>query len=295
MSLRRAFLLVFALAAFTGAAPVLAQDQIYQAINRLRASVCGSPLLDPLKADPRLEQAASALARGGEVAEIVRRAGYRANRAFLLHIPRAGNDWELLSLIAKNYCPRLADRDIVDIGMKREGTATFIVIAAPFAPRVSESQLGAGQRLLELVNEARRRTRWCGSASFKEAPPLRWNQLLAIASQQHAEDMAAHNFVGPQGLDGSTPAQRAERTGYRSDNVGLTIAAGPTRAEEAIAGWLKSAQPCAAIMNPAFTDMGGAYAIDSRTEFGVYWVQTFGGQSIAPNREAVPNRPKPRF
>ena len=71
MSLRRVFILLLALAGFTGAAPVSAQDQVYQAINRLRASVCGSPLLDPLKADPRLEQAASALARGGEVLRIV--------------------------------------------------------------------------------------------------------------------------------------------------------------------------------------------------------------------------------
>ena len=276
--------------------PALAQDlaQVYQAINRLRASVCGSPLLDRMNVDPRLEQAAAALARGGEVSEMVRRAGYRANRAFLLRIPRAGNDWELLSLIARNYCPRLADRDIVDIGMRREGSATYIVIAAPFAPRVSDSQIGAGQKLLELVNEARRRRRTCGGASFKEAGPLRWNQLLAIASQQHAEDMAARNFLNHQGSDGSSPEQRVERSGYRPQSVGEAIAAGPTRPEEAVAGWLRSAAQCAALMNPDFTDMGGAYAVDPRTEYGVYWAQALAAprESTVPS---APNRPKPRF
>jgi uncharacterized protein YkwD len=29
-------------------------------------------------------------------------------------------------------------------------------------------------------------------------------------------------------------------------------------------------------MNPVFTEMGAAIAVDSRSEMGVYWTQAFG-------------------
>jgi uncharacterized protein YkwD len=29
-------------------------------------------------------------------------------------------------------------------------------------------------------------------------------------------------------------------------------------------------------MNPAFTEMGSAYAVDPGSEMGVYWAQSFG-------------------
>jgi uncharacterized protein YkwD len=29
-------------------------------------------------------------------------------------------------------------------------------------------------------------------------------------------------------------------------------------------------------MNPNFVDMGAAYALDARSEMGVYWAQAFG-------------------
>ena len=46
--------------------------------------------------------------------------------------------------------------------------------------------------------------------------------------------------------------------------------------EDAVAAWIKSPEHCANVMNPAFTEMGVAYAVDSRSDIGVYWTQAFG-------------------
>jgi uncharacterized protein YkwD len=46
--------------------------------------------------------------------------------------------------------------------------------------------------------------------------------------------------------------------------------------EDAMAGWIKSPEHCANLMNPAFSEMGAAFAVDRKSELGVYWTQVFG-------------------
>jgi uncharacterized protein YkwD len=58
--------------------------------------------------------------------------------------------------------------------------------------------------------------------------------------------------------------------------TGENIAAGLMKPEEAMAAWVKSPDHCANLMNPAFTEMGVAFAVDSRSDMGVYWTQAFG-------------------
>ena len=43
-----------------------------------------------------------------------------------------------------------------------------------------------------------------------------------------------------------------------------------------MAGWLASPGHCSNIMNPDFTEMGAAYAIDKSSAAGSYWTQVFG-------------------
>ena len=78
------------------------------------------------------------------------------------------------------------------------------------------------------------------------------------------------------GRDGSTPAQRVTRAGYRYRTTGENIAAGQMDPEEAVAGWIKSPPHCENLMNPVYTEMGVAYAINRASDMGVYWAQTFG-------------------
>ena len=165
---------------------------------------------------------------------------------------------------------------MTEVGVYLDARQVWIVMAAPFAPSVGISEQAAGQRVLDLVNRARATPRYCGSKAFNAARPLRWNDSLAEASRLHAEDMAHHNFFSHSGRDGSNPAQRVERAGYRYRSTGENIAAGPIKPEDAVAGWIKSPPHCANLMDPAFTEMGVAFAVDPGSKMGVYWTQAFG-------------------
>jgi len=88
--------------------------------------------------------------------------------------------------------------------------------------------------------------------------------------------MARHNYFSHSGRDGSNPWDRIERAGYKWRSSGENIAAGQRNAEEAVAGWIKSPGHCANLMDPGFTEMGAAVAVNSRSEMGRYWAQEFG-------------------
>ena len=149
-------------------------------------------------------------------------------------------------------------------------------LAAPLAPSVGASRQAAGQRILDLTNEARATARYCGTTAFNATRPLRWNDLLADAARLHADDMARYDYFDHRGRDGSKSRDRIKRTGYKSRDSGENIAAGQRNAEEAMAVWIGSEGHCANLMEPAFTEMGAAVAVNSRSEMGRYWVQAFG-------------------
>ncbi|PNB70095.1 hypothetical protein C1X30_35220, partial [Pseudomonas sp. FW305-BF6] len=72
------------------------------------------------------------------------------------------------------------------------------------------------------------------------------------------------------------PADRARAAGYRGRQIGENIAAGQGSPSQAMSGWLASPGHCANLMNPMFTQVGAAYASDSRSNKGVYWTMLFG-------------------
>lgn len=92
----------------------------------------------------------------------------------------------------------------------------------------------------------------------------------------HAADMARNSFMAHRGSDGSSPSERADRAGYDWRTVGENVAAGPDDAAAVVQGWLDSPEHCANIMEPSFTEMGVAFAVDQRSRFGIYWAQVFG-------------------
>lgn len=256
-----------------------AASDLYGAINRLRAgdTTCARAAnLPPLTARPQLERAAAALARGGELATSIRDAGYRATHAASINVSGGASERELLAILQSHYCAQILDRASTDIGIYRDASQLWIVLAVPFAPRVAESPESAGQTILALVNSARVHSRNCGGRYFKAAGLLRWNDTLAHASRLHAEDMARFSYFSHEGKDGSGPAQRVARAGYRYRAMGENIAAGPRTSEDVVAGWLQSAPHCANLMNPAYTEMGAAFAVSAASEMGVYWAQEFG-------------------
>ena len=250
----------------------------YDAVNRLRAGGEHCPVaknLPSLKPQALLERVAGDLSRGNELQQSLKAAGYRATRAQAIRITGDGaSPWAAGTI--RDYCARLQDPAMTEIGVYLAAGQAWIVTAAPFAPEVAMSPQAAGARVLELVNQARAAPRYCGGREFKAAPPLRWNDVLAGVGRQHAEDMARNNYFSHGGRDGSGPAQRIERAGYRYRALGENIAAGQTKPEEVVAGWLKSPEHCANLMNPMFTEMGVAFAVERNSRLGVYWTQTFG-------------------
>jgi uncharacterized protein YkwD len=256
-----------------------AASDLYTAINRLRAgegNCAAAEQLPPLKPQAALERVARDLSRGDKLQQSLNEAGYRATRSTALSISGDGVGAQAAAMLAEqSYCRQLQDAAMEEVGIYLDARQIWIVMAAPFAPLVGLSE-PAEQRMLNLVNQARATPRNCGNKAFNAARPVSWNDSLAAASRQQAEDMARYNYFGHSGRDGSDPAQRVERAGYRFRSIGENIAAGQMNPEDAVAGWIKSAPHCANLMNPAFTEMGVAFAVDRRSEMGVYWAQVFG-------------------
>ena len=73
-----------------------------------------------------------------------------------------------------------------------------------------------------------------------------------------------------------SPGALKLRAGYRYRAMGENIAGGQTRPEDAVTGWIDSPGHCANLMNPAFTEMGVAVAVNRKSRMGVYWTLEFG-------------------
>ena len=257
-----------------------AAADLYSVIDRLRAGevgCAGAANLPPLRPQGSLERAARELAHGDTLEHSVAATGYRATRTSFFSISGEGVGARAAQLLAeRGDCRQLMDGAMSEVGIYVDANELRVVLAAPFAPAVRMSEQAAGRRVLDLINEARASPRYCGNRKFNAARPLRWNDQLAAASERHAEDMARNNYFSHGGRDGSNPAQRVERAGYRYRATGENIAAGQMKPEDAVAGWIKSPPHCANLMNGAFTEMGAAYAVNSKSEMGVYWAQEFG-------------------
>ena len=257
-----------------------AASDLYTAINRLRAgegNCAVAEKLPPLKPQAALERVARDLSRGDKLEQSLKEAGYQASRASAFSIKGNSAGAHAAGMLAKQgSCQRVAEcRDDRGRhlpgrapGLDRDGGAVCAVGGA--------SEQAAGQRVLDLVNQARATPRYCGNTAFNAARPVRWNDSLAEASRLHAEDMARYNYFSHSGRDGSKSRDRIKRTGYKSRDSGENIAAGQRNAEEAMAVWIGSEGHCANLMDPAFTEMGAAVAVNSRSEMGRYWAQEFG-------------------
>ena len=270
---------LFLLAPPLHAATAGAAADLYSEINYLRSggSQCAALRLPALRPQGALERVAQAMAQGGDLQQSMRAIGYRAAQSRVLSITGAGVGAQAAAILARQtYCMPLQHEQLTEVGLYRDARQLWIVMAAPFAPAVAISSPAAGRRVLDLVNHARATPRSCGGQPYPAARPVRWNETLAEAARLHSEDMARHNYFSHGGRDGSNPGQRVERVGYRYRAAGENIAGGQRTPEETVAGWIKSPGHCANLMNPAFTEMGAAYATDARSEYGIYWTQAFG-------------------
>jgi len=251
--------------------------EVLSAARSIRAQGCdGHPgVPEPLRTSVALDGAAVQWSRGTALAKAIMRSGYRQDRSAGLQLSGNGGP-PLGTALSQHLCASLTDVAMADIGIYQHGGGTWIVVAAPFAvpPPLSTDSVAA--EVLRLVNSARGSARHCGGSAQPAAPPLRLNAQLAQAALEHAQDMLRHDYFDHAGHDGSTPAQRVDRTGYRHRLVGENIALGPESAQEAVRGWLASPGHCQNLMDARFSELGVAFAANRSGEPRIYWVQVFG-------------------
>jgi uncharacterized protein YkwD len=145
-----------------------------------------------------------------------------------------------------------------------------LLLAAVFSFTAAAQKLDKSM-MLQLINKARSQGAKCGGKKFAPAPPLAWNNQLEQAAVIHARDMSGKKFFNHTGSDGSTAADRMERSGYAWKNYGENIGLGYQDEQEAVAAWLSSTGHCRNIMNPQYTEIGAARS-------GSYWTQVFGSK-----------------
>lgn len=265
--------LLAGLAAALLAAPASAQDSLLQGLEQARRQ-CGAAG-PSLRQQPQLDDAARRLSSGEPLASALQASGYRAQRSFQWTLRGYRSPQGAVQALVPQHCRALADPGLREVGLQRSGNAWWVIAAAPFDPPAATQAGDVAARVLALVNQARGQPRRCGDQSFGAAAPVSLDPLLARAAAVHADSMARYGYLAHEGRDGSTPAERVERTGYRWRSVGENVASGHTTPEHAVRGWLGSPEHCANIMEPRFTEMGVAFAVNNATEGGIYWAQVF--------------------
>lgn len=254
------------------------EQQLVESINVYRSQVqrCAgqaSSELPPLASDPRLVLSANSI---GDLQQALARAAYPMVNVQAISLSGPRDAPAAMKAIQESFCRVVLDPQFVDIGVSREGREWRIVLARPLLTGRLGDWQAEGQKLLEAMNSARTQARQCGAQSFTATTPLAWNATLGSAAEGHSRAMANHNFFDHKDLDGRTPGDRAELAGYAGQQVGENIAAGQDTVRKVVDGWLASPGHCANLMNPQFRELGAAYAVDPKSDAGIYWTAMFG-------------------
>ncbi|MEO6017016.1 MAG: CAP domain-containing protein [Polaromonas sp.] len=251
--------------------------QLLQVLNDARRLSCGTQASAAtlLRENARLAAAAALIADGSHLDTALRAADYRSARAAGITV-RGYTGPATLAREARKLCRTVNDSGLTEAGFFQRGSELQIVLAAPFTPPAATQADDVQERVLDLVNEARAHARNCGDQFFSAAPPLGLNATLNQAAAAHAIDMARYNYFSHTDREGHSVAERAGRVSYRWRAIGENIAAGQMQADSAVQGWIKSPGHCANLMSKDYTEMGLAFSVNTKSRYGVYWVQVLG-------------------
>ena len=151
---------------------------------------------------------------------------------------------------------------------------------APFVMTPLELPAGTSpaEQLFIYINEARRQF---------DLPPLQYVYELAVAAQQHTDDMAAYRYTGHTGADDSLPAERLLWKGYAHAYAGEATAWGFDQAYQAVEFWINSPGHRAILLNKYATDVGVAYSSNYNAPNVWYWTAEFGNAYGGPDAPAL--------
>jgi uncharacterized protein YkwD len=136
---------------------------------------------------------------------------------------------------------------------------------APATPASTNPQDIFDQQILGLVNQERAKV---------DADPLKINEQLDLAADQHTLDQASMNKMSHTGSNGSNMGDRIKNAGYVFSSAAENVAYGFGDAAAVMSGWMNSAGHRQNILNPNYREIGIGYAqgADGRP----YWTQDFG-------------------
>ena len=256
------------------------ESQLIESINVYRSQLqrCAGQVsseLPPLAADPRLALSGASI---GNLQQAMAGAGYPMKNVQAISLSGPRDAASAMKAIQESFCQIVLDPQFVDVGVSRQDREWRIVVARPLlSARLGDWQ-AEGQKLLTELNAARTKPRQCGTQSFNATTPLAWNATLGSAAEDHSRSMANNNFFDHKDRDGRMPGDRAELAGYLAQVIGENIAAGQDTALKVVDGWLASPGHCANLMNPQFRELGAGYAMDPKSDAGIYWTAMFGTQ-----------------
>jgi len=270
--------LLIALYIITPPAQAEGERQLVQAINAWRAQPqrCEGQVSRALPALTFRPAVSLPVGYDGGLRDGLKAAGYQAANVQSIHLVGARDVATAFAMLQRQYCDSMLDNQAADIGVSRVGAQWQLVLAKPLVDTRLTDTRTADKSLLAQVNAARAKPRMCGYRRFQAARPLRWSAALGTAAQGHSQAMASTNYFGHQDPRGDTPADRARVAGYRGRQIGENIAAGQGSPNQAMQAWLASPGHCANLMNPMFTQVGAAYATNTRSDLGIYWTMLFG-------------------
>jgi uncharacterized protein YkwD len=259
-------------------APLTARAAVIDAVNSVRRHGCGAhPVrVAALQPSARLTQVARQLSQGVELRRAQQLADYHAVSSFSVHISAVPPGGDLTKIIAQQFCEQGTNPAFREFGGWQHGTDAWLAFGEPVTAPAQKSRAEFSRRVLELTNEARAHARRCGGTRFAAVAPLSSSAALERAAARYARELATSRQLDHTGRDGSSPAERITRSGYRWREVGENLASGLMTPEAVVASWVKSPEHCANLMDPAFRQMGVAFAVNPHDDAGVYWAQEFG-------------------
>jgi uncharacterized protein YkwD len=254
-----------------------ARADVVDSINEVRAAGCaGGTRAAPLQRNALLDEVARRVAGGASLHSAEQQTGYHALSAFSVTIGDVAADGNVRHVTETQFCPQSTKVNFREIGVWREGSDVWVIMAEPVTPPANSDRSAFSDRVLQLINSARASARRCGPALLPPVPPLTRNATLEHAAQDYAQDMATFNYLDHTGRDGTAPHERITRSGYRWSETGENLASGMATPDAVVDGWLRSPEHCSNIMDPAYTQMGVGFAVNPHSDFGTYWALEFG-------------------
>lgn len=120
-------------------------------------------------------------------------------------------------------------------------------------------------RMLDSVNALRKAA---------GVPPVELDSELTAAAATHSRDMSAQNRPWLFGSDGSSPLDRAKRTGFRGRVVGENISESYETELETLAAWMGQPDTRAVILDPQARHMGIAWYQEPAGK--LWWTMNMG-------------------